>query len=269
MNTTSYSLRIVVLAILFAVSFLLPSVKALAEQVSFIACPVYRDTDAGPKSGCWLANDRDSGATYDIGSGLTKPIGDRAVLVEGISGGTSAEDIQLCGGMVLSPVRVSVLEDSCQPHIIPAEDHPGRVFRPPGELMQPLSVARSLPEPPFENRTFSILFNYNSDFLNYQYSEVILEKVSLYIKASKAARVDIVAYAATEPLWVSNQELRESLDLAKARAGKVQTALLRLGVDASRMHSDWQRQGNPTVHYAGGLAQETLRRVDIIITVSD
>ena len=242
--------------------------SAPAEEVSFIACPVYRDTDAGPKSGCWLATERDTGVTYDIGSGLTKPLSDHAVLVEGVVTETSKKEAALCGGIVLSPVRVSVLDDKCHPHLLPAENYPGRVFRPPGEVMRPLSVPRRLPEGPYTDTTFTILFNYNSDFLNYQYSEVILEKASLYIQASNPASVTVIGFAAVEPLHVSGTTLQESLALAEARARKVETALLRLQVPAEIIKTK-KRSGKQAVdHYAGGLAQETLRRVDIQIKVS-
>lgn len=241
--------------------------NAGATEVSFIACPVYRDTDAGPKSGCWLATERKSGVTYDIGSGLTKPLSDRAVLVEGIFDEAVHSDKSLCGGAVLSPVRVSVLESQCQPHILPAENYPGRIFRPPGEVMQPSTVVRQLPQGPFADRTYSILFNFNSDFLNYQYSEVILEQASLYIRASKAKAVVIKGYAATEVLNVSGQLLQEKSELAKQRSEKVKLALTRLQVPAEIIHTDWQGVAEPVEHYAGGLEQETLRRVDVLIQI--
>lgn len=244
------------------------SIAAEADPVSFIACPIYRDADAGPKSGCWLATERVTGITYDIGSGLTKPIGNKAVLVEGRTGPLSIEDAKFCGGLVLSSVRISVVEEPCAYHILPAEGYPGRVFRPPGETMKPLTVQRALPEPPFEDKTYSILFNYNSDFLNYQYSEVILEKASLYIKASKAVTVEVVGVSATEPLLVSNRELTEDTVLAKQRAEKTKIALLRLGVEPSLIELKWKEQGAPVQHYNQGLSQETHRRVDINITVT-
>ncbi len=241
------------------------SFTVLAEAVNFITCPVYRDTDAGPKSGCWLATDRASGIRYDIGSGLTKPLGEQAVLVEGRTNKNSKTDSQLCGGVVLNPVRVSVLEQKCSAHMLPAENYPGRVFRPPGELMQPLSVERKLPRSPFDNRSYSILFNYNSDFLNYQYSEVILEKASLYIRASKA-KVTVIGYAATSPISVSNQQIQESVLLAEVRAKKVETALLRLGVNPDKIKIESSGKPSPVTHYADGLEQETLRRVDIVLS---
>ncbi len=246
------------------------STLVAAEELSFIACPVYRDADAGPKSGCWLATERSSGMTYDIGSGLTKPLADRAVLVEGVlSEDEKNNGENLCGGLVLSPVRVSVLEQVCRPHILPAEGYPGRVFRPPGELMRPTSVARELPQAPFFDQSTYILFNYQSDFLNYQYSEVLLEKVALYISASKPESVRVIGYAAVEPLEVSGQILREDLALARRRAEQVALALRRLQVPEELLTVEWQGTLDPVEHYAGGLAQETLRRVEIQVKISN
>lgn len=246
-----------------------PSALVLAEDIIFIACPVYRDTDAGPKSGCWLATERNSGRTFDIGSGLTKPLSNRAVLVEGVLEDNNSKSAELCGGLVLNPVRVSVLEKTCTPHILPAEGYPGRVFRPPGEVMRPLTVSRTLPDGPYENKTYTILFNFNSDFLNYQYSEVILEKISLYVQASKPKKIIVTGYAASSPLQVSGDTLVEPVDVAQARAEKVQTALTRLKVPNNKIELHWKAEGDPVAHYAGGLEQETFRRVDIEVLVSD
>ena len=37
-----------------------------AQSVRFISCPIYRDADAGRKSGCWLSDDASSGTRYDV-----------------------------------------------------------------------------------------------------------------------------------------------------------------------------------------------------------
>ena len=71
------------------------------ELVRFIACPVYRDTDSGRKSGCWLADDRESGIRYDVSQSPYKPDWNREVLVEGR---VSADPPTPCGATVLEPV---------------------------------------------------------------------------------------------------------------------------------------------------------------------
>jgi hypothetical protein len=97
------------------------------QQLSLVACPVYRDTDAGRKSGCWLAADPATGTRYDVTSAPTKPDWNHAVLVEGRIDEKAGDP---CGGVVLDPVRVSVLEANCTP----LRDPRGGVQGPPLRL---------------------------------------------------------------------------------------------------------------------------------------
>ena len=53
-------------------------------HVSFVACPIYRDTNDGRKSGCWLVDEPSTGVRYDVTAAPTKPDWNHAVLVEGI-----------------------------------------------------------------------------------------------------------------------------------------------------------------------------------------
>jgi hypothetical protein len=184
---------------------------ALGTSLSFIACPIYRDTDAGRKSGCWLGDDPATGARFDVSLGIAKPLLNREVLVEGIvTGGAGA-----CGGIVLEPVRTSVLESSCNGALLPAEGFPGRRYVLPAEVPLPAWVTRTLPQPPYSEQHYALLFNFGSDFLNYQYSEILLEKISLYAKASRAREIRITGYAATRPLQVSGRTLAEPASLAR------------------------------------------------------
>ncbi|MGH1472273.1 MAG: hypothetical protein ACRBCS_13865 [Cellvibrionaceae bacterium] len=232
----------------------------------FIACPVYRDTDAGPKSGCWLATDPSTGQVFDITGGLTKPFDNRAVLVEGQIGN---EDRNMCGATVLRPIRTSVLlEEYCTPHVIPAENLSGRRFVLPKTRMSPTNVPRTLPVAPFDKTAFHILFHYNSDFLNYQYSEVMLEKIALTIKAAKPKLVKITGFAATKPYMVSERRLRESSSLALQRAKKVKLALTRLGVNENLIELSMSDTPESIILDASDLienavSEETKRRVDI------
>lgn len=229
----------------------------------FVACPIYRDTDAGRKSGCWLADDPVSGVRYDIGAGLTKPMIGRAVLVEGI---TSNQPSTPCGGSVLSPVRTSVLPDSCTRQLIPAEGFPGRPYKSPPEQLQPTNVPRTLPPPPYAAKTFSIFFEFGRDFLIYQYSEMILEKIMLYAKASQATQVRIEGYAATAAFEVQGRTLSEPMALAQARADMVAEALRRLGVPADTLHAAAFGDPAPSVELESGMLPEASKR-RVVITV--
>lgn len=229
--------------------------------VSFVACPVYRDTDAGVKSGCWLANDPVSGMRYDVSLGRTKPQIGREVLVEGLV--TAAADV--CGGVVLEPVRVSVLESHCKGFIMPAEGYPSRRFVPPPEVMQPTDVPRPRPPPPYRSREFVIEFDMHSDFLAYQYSEIILEHVFQYILASEPKQVRVTGYAASRPIEVSGRHLAEDPALAEQRARMVAEALRRLGVAPSILKVEWNSDPQPAPGAPAGLEEPSKRRVTIAV----
>jgi outer membrane protein OmpA-like peptidoglycan-associated protein len=230
---------------------------------AFIACPIYRDTDAGRKSGCWLADDP-SGVRYDVSLGPVKPQVGHMVLIEGI---TSEEPTTACGGQVLTPVRVAVLAESCTRQVIAAESFPGRPYKSPPEQLAPTDQPRVSPPPPYVEQVYSIYFEYDRDFLVYQYSELILEKIMLYAKASQAKRVRIEGFAATAPWVVQGRLLREPSALAKSRAEMVREALRRLGVAESSLVVEWQGAPAPTPDLEGGkLPEPSKRRVVVTIT---
>jgi outer membrane protein OmpA-like peptidoglycan-associated protein len=197
------------------------------DVVSFVACPIYRDTDAGRKSGCWLAEDPATGIRYDITDAPTKPQVGKMSLFEGLV----TREADTCGGVVLRPVRSSVLDETCPRAIIPAEQFKGRPFILPGEVLKPTWEPRAVPEPPYETKEFHIVFDFGNDFHIYQYAELILEKISLYVKASKPRAVIVTGYAATKPIEVSGRSLFEPASLARSRAEATAEALSRLGVD--------------------------------------
>ncbi len=230
-----------------------------AKPVAFIACPIYRDTNQGRKSGCWLADDHESGLRYDIGGGRAKPQIGHEVLVEGIA--ANAPDV--CGGAVLSPVHTAVLETRCPDVMLPPEKYPGRAFKvSPKSVLPPMDVVRPAPAPPYGPQKWVIEFNFQSDFLLYQYSEVILDTAARYINASGARRVEITGFAATKPLQVSGRILAEPSTLAKARAESVAEALRRLGVDPRRIHISWRGDPKP-IASGDGLDEPSKRRVTI------
>lgn len=237
------------------------SAQAGAETLAFVSCPVYRDTDRGPKSGCWLANDPTTGMRYDVGSGRSKPYLGHQLLVEG----KPSPQPDVCGGIVLDPVRVSVLESRCPEHLLPAEDHPGRPFVLPVEIMQPTDVARPVPPPPYGPLTLHIYFDFDSDFPIYQYSELLLEKAALYARASRAPTVRVTGYAATRPRRVSGLTLAETPSIARDRAELVGLALDRLGVPADRLIVSWSPDPKPTTTGDAGLLEPSRRRVTILI----
>lgn len=232
------------------------------QVTRYVSCPIYRDTDAGRKSGCWLSNDPSSGVMYDVTIARSKPLLGQQILVEGVP---TNKDGGLCGGVVLDPVSVSVLPKRCKDFLIPAEGHAGRRFVLPERTMQPTSVPRKVPPPPYVSREFLITFELNSDFLDYQYSELILEDATMYAKASKPHRVLITGYAATRGVEVSGVRLREDMRIAEARARMVAEAFERLGVPRSLLTVAWKEEPRSATPATDGLTEAAKRRVTIQI----
>ena len=229
------------------------------KPMAFISCPIYRDTDAGRKSGCWLADDPATGVRYDVTEGPTKPQLGRQILVEG----RISNEPNACGGVVLRPVRTAVLDATCPSALIPAEGYAGRRFVLPEKVMQPTWQARPVPTSPYTEKTFDIVFDFGNDFLIYQYSELILEDVATYAKASRAKTVEVTAYAATKPFEVSGTRLAEPLELAKARAEMTAEALRRLGIAREQLKVTWHGDPLPLDGPAPTGPESTKRRVTI------
>lgn len=241
---------------------LFAAAEAAAQQaeIRFIACPIFRDVDAGRKSGCWLANDPATGARYDIGSAPTKPDWNREVLVEGRP--SSSPDS--CGGIVLDPVRVSVLPGACTRHTLPAEDFKGRPFVLPERSLRPLSEARTPPKPPFAETTFHLQFDWNREFMVYQLDDYYFDQAVTYIRGVNPRRVIVTGYAATKPAVVSGRRIAEDAAIARSRADKIAEALIRMGVDPKIIETKARTGAEPApAPAADGLGEPSRRRVDI------
>jgi hypothetical protein len=231
--------------------------------VTFVGCPIYRDTDSGRKSGCWLAEDPATGIRYDVTDGPTKPQVGKVSLFEGLV----TSEPNTCGGIVLRPVRQAVLDETCPQAIIPAEEFKGRRFILPAVTMQPTWIPRVLPKPPYSDQEFHIVFDFGNDFHIYQYAELILEKISLYVKASKPKAVVVTGYAATQPINVSGRELKESIALAKSRAAATAEALTRLGVERKLIRIETDGNPQPITSLATPGLEASRRRVTVRIEI--
>ena len=237
--------------------------QAPGETVRFISCPIYRDVDAGRKSGCWLADERETGRRFDIGNAPTKPDWNREVLVEG----RISDAPDSCGGVILEPVRVSVLEGACTRQMLPAEHYKGRPFVLPPRNVRPLTEARPEPARPYAEQTFHILFDFDRDFVVYQLSDYLLDQAITYIRAVKPKKITVTGYAATTPQTVSGRKLAEKPEIAKVRAQAMTDALIRLGVDPKIIETKWQTAADPAdAPGADGLAEPSRRRVEIKVT---
>ncbi len=228
--------------------------------VRFVSCPVYRDTDNGRKSGCWLADDREGGPRYDVSLSPYKPDWNRAILVEGriAAGGRDA-----CGGAMLDPVRTSVLEEPCTRHMLPAEGYAGHRFVLPPRNIAPTSIARKVPEGPYGPRTFAIFFEFDRSFLVYQYGDYLLEQAATWLAAAKPKRIVVSGYAATRPETVSGRTLAERIDVAEERAETVAESLRRLLPGATIETRAVLDAAVADLPDADGIPAQSQRRVEI------
>jgi len=229
--------------------------------VRFVSCPTYRDADSGRKSGCWLADDPVTGRRWDVSLSPYKPDWNFAILVEGRVGAAGPE---ACGAPVLSPVRTSrLLDRPCTRHMLPAEGFPGRRYKLSGRYIDPISVARAVPQGPYNERTFPVYFEFDNDFLIYQYDDYLLDKADTWLKAAKPKKVVVTGYAATLPETVSGLRLAERPEVARERAEMVGESLRRLipglAVDI-RTRTAAQPTDDPE---ADGIPGQSQRRVEI------
>jgi outer membrane protein OmpA-like peptidoglycan-associated protein len=233
------------------------------ESVRFIACPAYRDTDSGAKSGCWLATDPATGTRWDVSQSPYKPDWNFAVLVEGTTADPSAG--QPCGAPVLDPVRTSRLQTHCAPRLLPAEGFSGRTFTLPARNTRPLTTTPAPPPGPVTDRTFSLFFEFDRSFTVYQYSDYLIDQAAQFIRATNPARLVITGYAASTPETVSGEVIAERADVAQERAAMVALSLSRQFPDLSmetRAETDAQVTNHPD---ADGIPGQSQRRVDIAV----
>ena len=239
----------------------MPALAAATEELRFISCPIYRDADAGRKSGCWLVDNAANGLRYDVSPSPTKPDWNHAVLVEGV---VAAAQVNACGGVVLDPVRVSILEGGCTRHMLPAEGFPGRVFVLPPRNIQPMSVARVPPPAPYVRRQFSLLFEFNRSFGVYQLDDYLLDEAITWIRAANPRQIIVTGRAATTPATVSGRAIAERDEVARERAEMVAESLRRLGVPEEKLVVKWEPAAEPSdAAGADGLREPSRRRADI------
>jgi len=191
-----------------------------ADRRNFVACPILRDTKTNP---CWLAEYK--GETYYLGSlgGVTDdfhpPQLDHEVLVEG----AVAPGPRVCGGIRLSPVKLSVLAEiapACNT-MLPAED--GIVSPPPQPRAKPDSWVRTNGP-----GSVTLFFEFGDDFMSVPAGSALKALVQFF-KSGGATRIDVEAFRGATLLSDGNV-LTEQAGLAQERLAKVVVILKGLGV---------------------------------------
>lgn len=233
--------------ILLAVWAAAAAAQGVGTPLVFVGCPILRNTDLP----CWLGESGGElyylGPQGDLTADFYPPQFRHKMLVEGVvSGGP-----RICGGIVLKPVRVSVLPDldiNCN-IMLPAAayaDPPhdrgtgpsgarGGTPAPPPARTQPIQFTA-----PFKPQTFTAVFNVDSERL-WQPAQTAITTAARFANAAGASRIEITGYRAA--IRLSNgQDYVESQAVAESRAKAVEQALRTIGVPArTKITVRWQR----------------------------
>lgn len=227
-------MRVLFLGILSATLATTHTAHANDQALAFIACPIVRDTSSVP---CWLSEFDGQlyylGIQTDVSADFSPPSLGHKVLVEG----TVAEDgSEICGGLVLDPVKISVLPElspECDT-LLMAEDRyelPFEAPRPPGPSGGRLAFTPPppppLPEPPFAERTFEIPYDFDGT-VSFS-SPRFLSPALTYAQLVKAGTIEITGYRTAVALS-TNEVVRERESLGSIRAEQVAELLRGAGL---------------------------------------
>lgn len=222
-NWRAYQGCIVVVLLIFL--YFKPIGKSGEEDkyVSFVTCPIIRDSKTFP---CWLVAHK--GKTYYLGqqgrsgSLFYPPQLKHQVLVEGYV----KEGSLLCGGIVLDPVVISVLPEldlSCNT-LLPVQDG----LEPPPPIPYPEN--KPLAD---DTRSFTIYFDFDSDFLSLHKTRIVSEAVRI-AKLNQLKSVEISTFRATT-LLSDGGKLVEKANIAELRAEKLRDIFEGLGFEKSKI----------------------------------
>ena len=205
------------------------SMNAQEQRKNFVSCPLVRDTASVP---CWLAEYE--GELYfltvqsDVTSPVTPPWLGHRVLVEG----TVSAEPRICGGVVLKPVRLSVLPErdaSCNT-MLPAEERYNLTFeppRPPGPSKGRLAFDNppSAPPPaPDVSSAKEFIIPYDFDGLVGFNHARVLSDILDFARAANAREIEIVGYRGAVHLS-NGQTMVEDPAIGKQRAEQVSMLL--------------------------------------------
>lgn len=229
------SVRLLLLCIAPAVVVAQPTA---GERISFVSCPIVRDTRTVP---CWLS--RYQGETYyltiqsDVSAAVQPPMLGHQVLVEGLV----SDAPPICGGIVLEPVRLSVmpeLDANCNT-LLPADDRFTIDFnpRPPGPSAGRLAFARdpgarppSPPPPPQGRQSVDLYFDFDKG-VSFRHPGELSSILNLAARLP-AAEVTITGVRGAHRL-TDGTLLRESAGVAQRRAEEIAGLLRGAGLETS------------------------------------
>jgi hypothetical protein len=247
------------------------SVVAAQQRTNFVTCPIVRDTASVP---CWLAEY--NGELYfltlqtDVSAPVTPPWLGHRVLVEG----TVSTEPSICGGKVLKPVHLSVMErDASCNTMLPAEERYNLTFEPPrppgpsrGRLAfdntasapSPAAPPSAAAAPSPTNREFVISYPFDG-LVGFSHAGA-LTQILQFARTSNAREVEIVGYRGAVRLS-NGQTITEEAAIGKKRAEQVAMLLQGANLKGPTFSVKWQDEPAP----ASGVDDHLARRV--VVTV--
>jgi len=239
------------------------AVGVAQQHTNFVSCPIVRDTASVP---CWLAEYE--GELYfltlqtDVSAPVTPPWLGHRVLVEG----TVSAEPRICGGIVLKPVQLSVLDrDASCTTMLPAEERYNLTFeppRPPGPSKGRLAFDNTPAAPPSPRAlsTREFVVSYSFDGLIAFNHAGLLTEVLEFARAANAREIEIVGHRGAVRLS-NGQTMVEERTIGKKRAEQVAMLLQGANLTAPSYNVSWRDQAAA----ASGSDDHLSRRV--VITV--
>ena len=235
------------------------------EVRNFVSCPIVRDTSTVP---CWLSEDEGElyylGIQTDISADFHPPYLGHKVIVEG----RISEQPRICGGIVLEPVKISVvaeLDKNCDT-ILPVEDRYQIDFspRPPGPSGGRLAFQNATPPPqaaapeaPKGPRNFIIAYAFDGKVEGRNAAD--LAAIVAHAEKIDATQVKVVGYAGGV-LLSNGTRLEEKSGMAQARAEEAAALLKAGGLGALSFDVSWEP---PSI--ADGLDDWEARRTEVVV----
>jgi hypothetical protein len=215
-----------------------------AAQHNFVACPILRDTETVP---CWLAESGGElyyiGIQGDVTEDFLPPYLGYKVLVEG----TLTDKPRICGGIVLEPVRVSVMKDpdpSCNT-MLPAEPRYTVPFAPRGPgprevsaILRPRVAPPPLPQPPYGEREFVVSYDFDRQLFYGRGSVIPIDRALDYAEIAKAARIEVIGHRGAA-LLADGKILPEEEGIGEIRAKQVAENIIAAGYPREKLVVSW------------------------------
>ncbi len=254
---------------------------AVGKQKNFVACPIVLDTKDVP---CWVAEYEgeryfltvQTGRSYDV---VFAPSLMHKVLVEG----TVSDAPRMCGGIVMTNVKLSVMESEVSPEcdkilpgdeyhvtgprpITPDGDPPGgkstAVRLPPNPERSPRAIAAKQKQMAQEKQRaeFTIPYYFDSNYLPFPAEQATVDHAADYAALTKAQRVEVVGYRGSVVLS-DGTVMTEREGLAEQRAKTVASILEDFGVPKSSLAVSW----NEKPEHSNGVRDYDKRRVTVTV----